>query len=158
MSEKATFGAGCFWQVEMAFRKLPGVIDTQVGYSGGHVANPTYEQVCSGSTGHAEVAEVTYDPDQISYEQLLDVFWGTHDPTQLNRQGPDVGEQYRSAILFHSPEQEEAAKASKALQERTSKPIVTEIIPATDFWRAEEYHQCYLEKRPSHGVLSWLSG
>jgi peptide-methionine (S)-S-oxide reductase len=159
VSEKATFGAGCFWQVEMAFRKLPGVIDTAVGYSGGHVANPTYEQVCSGSTGHAEVAEVTYDPDQISYEQLLDVFWGTHDPTQLNRQGPDVGEQYRSAILFHSPEQEEAATASKqALQERSSKPIVTEIITATDFWRAEEYHQCYLENRPARGVLSWLSG
>jgi peptide-methionine (S)-S-oxide reductase len=159
MAEKATFGAGCFWQVEMAFRNLPGVIDTAVGYSGGHVANPTYEDVCSGSTGHAEVCEVTYDPEQISYEDLLDVFWSTHDPTQLNRQGPDVGEQYRSAIFFHTPEQGDAAKASKEdLQERSSKQIVTEIAPAGDFWRAEEYHQCYLQKRPAQGVLSWLTG
>jgi peptide-methionine (S)-S-oxide reductase len=159
VSEKATFGAGCFWQVEMDFRKLPGVTDTQVGYSGGHKANPSYEDVCSGTTGHAEVAEVTYDPDQISYEELLDVFWSIHDPTQVNRQGPGVGEQYRSAIFFHTPEQEAAAKASKeALQERASKQIATEISPAGDFWRAEEYHQCYLQKRPQHGVLSWLTG
>ena len=159
MTEKATFGAGCFWQVEMAFRKLDGVTDTEVGYAGGHAANPTYEEVCSGTTGHAEVCQVTYDPESVSFEELLDTFWSIHDPTQLNRQGPDVGDQYRSAILFHSPEQEAAARASKeALQQRAPKQIVTEIVPAGDFWRAEEYHQCYLQKRPAHGLLSRLTG
>jgi len=153
-TEKATFGAGCFWQVEMAYRELEGVIDTAVGYEGGHVDNPTYEQVCSGTTGHAEVTQVTFDPDKVSYEDLVDKFWDVHDPTQMNRQGPDVGEQYRSAIFFHSPEQEEIAKRSKAhAQQRFHEPIVTSIEPATGFWMAEEYHQCYLQKRSERGGL-----
>jgi peptide-methionine (S)-S-oxide reductase len=148
--EKATFGAGCFWGVEAAFRKLKGVKSTAVGYSGGTVPNPTYEQVCTDRTGHAEVVQVDYDPAEISYEELLEVFWQNHDPTQLNRQGPDVGTQYRSAVFFHTPEQQAAAAASKQRLEasgRYRRPIVTEITPAGEFHRAEEYHQQYLEKR-----------
>jgi len=148
--EKATFGAGCFWGVEAAFQEIEGVTSTAVGYSGGTLANPTYQDVCSGRTGHAEVVQVEYDPARVSYDRLLDVFWDNHDPTTLNRQGPDIGEQYRSAIFFHTPEQEAAAKASKARLERSGRfrrPIVTEITPASAFWRAEEYHQRYLEKR-----------
>ncbi|HYV58196.1 MAG TPA: peptide-methionine (S)-S-oxide reductase MsrA [Candidatus Nitrosopolaris sp.] len=148
--EKATFGAGCFWGVEAAFQEIEGVTSTAAGYSGGTLANPTYQDVCSGRTGHAEVVQVEYDPARVSYERLLDVFWDNHDPTTLNRQGPDVGEQYRSAIFFHTPEQEAVAKASKARLERSGRfrrPIVTEITPASTFWRAEEYHQRYLEKR-----------
>jgi len=148
--EKATFGAGCFWGVEAAFRSVKGVVSTQVGYAGGRTPDPTYEQVCSGRTGHAEAVEVTYDPTQVAYDDLLRVFWENHDPTTPNRQGPDVGEQYRSAIFFHSPEQEAAAKASVASLEaakRFRRPIVTRIVPAGPFYRAEEYHQQYLEKR-----------
>ncbi|MEO7144071.1 MAG: peptide-methionine (S)-S-oxide reductase MsrA [Bryobacteraceae bacterium] len=148
--EQATFGAGCFWGVEAAFRATKGVTSTAVGYAGGAMANPTYEDVCTNRTGHAEVVRVEYDPAQISYEQVLGVFWENHDPTQLNRQGPDVGTQYRSAIFFHTPEQETAARASKEkLQKAGSfrKPIVTAIEPAPEFYRAEEYHQQYLEKR-----------
>ncbi len=147
---KATFGAGCFWGVEEEFRKIPGVQDTAVGYSGGSLDNPTYEDVCTDRTGHAEVVEVDYDPSRVSYDTLLDVFWNGHNPTQLNRQGPDVGTQYRSVIFFHTPEQETAARASKQrLDEsrRFGRPIVTEISPAERFWRAEEYHQRYLDKR-----------
>jgi peptide-methionine (S)-S-oxide reductase len=148
VTEKATFGAGCFWGVEVAFRNVPGVTDTAVGYMGGTVANPTYEQVCTDRTGHAEVVQVEYDPDEVSYEQLLDTFWEEHDPTQLNRQGPDFGSQYRSVVFFHSPEQQEQALASKArIQAQNGEPVVTEIVPASDFWRAEEYHQQYLVKR-----------
>jgi peptide-methionine (S)-S-oxide reductase len=158
-TEMATFGAGCFWQVEAAFRDVPGVVDTAVGYEGGHVDNPSYEQVCSHTTGHAEVCQVEFDPQQISYERLLEIFWGIHDPTQLNRQGPDVGDQYRSVIFTHSPEQEETAKRSKAYaQERFSQPIVTVIEPAQPFWRAEEYHQCYLQNRRSTGLIGTLLG
>ena len=148
--DKATFGAGCFWGVEAAFRQIDGVISTAVGYSAGHTANPTYRDVCSDETGHAEVVQIEFDPAKISYEKLLDVFWENHDPTTLNRQGPDVGSQYRSAIFFHSPAQEEAARRSKARLEaskRFRRPIVTEIEPAADFHRAEDYHQQYLEKR-----------
>jgi peptide-methionine (S)-S-oxide reductase len=146
--EKATFGAGCFWGVEATFRRLAGVRATQVGYMGGSTENPTYKQVCTDTTGHAEVVEVTFDPQVISYQDLLDVFWNSHDPTTLNRQGPDIGRQYRSAIFFHSPEQERAARESKQrAQAGFSRPIVTEITPAGPFWRAEEYHQQYLEKR-----------
>src|SRR5881397_2334543 len=134
MTEIATFGAGCFWGVEAAFQQVPGVVDTTVGYSGGETPNPTYKDVCTDETGHAEVVQVTFDPRKVSYEQLLDVFWQAHDPTQVNRQGPDFGTQYRSAIFFHSPEQEAAAKQSKQELEnsgRYSKPIVTQIVPAT---------------------------
>ena len=148
--EKATFGAGCFWGVEAAFRNVNGVVSTQVGYTGGRTADPTYEQVCSGRTGHVESVEVTYDPARVSFDDLLQVFWENHDPTTPNRQGPDVGEQYRSAIFTHSPEQEAAAKASVASLEaakRFRRPIVTQIVPAGPFYRAEEYHQQYLEKR-----------
>jgi peptide-methionine (S)-S-oxide reductase len=148
--EKASFGAGCFWGVEAAFRQLKGVTATAVGYMGGTMADPTYQDVCTDRTGHAEVVQVEYDPAQVSYDDLLRVFWENHDPTTLNRQGPDVGSQYRSVIFFHSPEQEAAAKASKdALSKsgRFKRPIVTEIEPAPEFWRAEEYHQQYLEKR-----------
>ncbi len=145
--EKATFGAGCFWGVESFFREVPGVVDAVAGYAGGHTANPTYRDVCSDETGHAEVVEVTFDPAKVSYGTLLDVFFANHDPTQLNRQGPDVGTQYRSAIFFHSPEQERAARAKKdALASRFKRPIVTTIEPAPAFWRAEEYHQRYFEK------------
>ncbi len=153
-TEKATFGAGCFWQVEMAYRETPGVIDTAVGYEGGHTENPTYEQVCSGTTGHAEVTQVTFDPERVSYEELVEKFWAVHDPTQMNRQGPDVGDQYRTAIFTHSDEQAEIARRSlERAQESFRKPIVTTIEPATGFWRAEEYHQCYLQKRPERGGL-----
>jgi peptide-methionine (S)-S-oxide reductase len=150
MSEIATFGAGCFWGIEAAFRKVPGVLDVAVGYSGGHTQNPTYRDVCTDTTGHAEVVQVTFDPQKVSYEQLLDVFWTIHDPTQLNRQGPDYGKQYRTAIFFQTQEQEAAAKKSKQALESSGKlrrPIATEITPAGTFWRAEEYHQRYLEKR-----------
>jgi peptide-methionine (S)-S-oxide reductase len=149
---KAIFGAGCFWGVEAAFRQIEGVLGAAVGYSGGRQENPTYESVCSGRTGHAEVVEVEYDPSKVSFEQLLDVFWDNHDPTTLNRQGPDVGEQYRSAIFFLTPEQEAAAVASRESREKSGRykrPIVTEIKPASAFYRAEEYHQRYLEK---HGL------
>jgi peptide-methionine (S)-S-oxide reductase len=145
--EKATFGAGCFWGVEYVFRRVPGVIDVQVGYSGGRMANPSYEQVCSHTTGHAEVAQVTFDPQQVSFDQLLEVFWAMHDPTQVDRQGPDIGDQYRSAIFTHSDEQREAAEASKArAQAKFTKPIATEITPLTVFYPAEGYHQAYYEK------------
>lgn len=145
---KATFGAGCFWGVEATFRRLAGVRDTQVGYIGGDKPQPTYKEVCYTDTGHAEAVEVTYDPAVISYHDLLQVFWENHNPTTLNRQGPDVGTQYRSAIFFHSPEQESEARASiEAAQPHFPQPIVTQVVPATQFWRAEEYHQQYLEKR-----------
>jgi len=145
---KATFAAGCFWGVEAAFRRVQGVTSTAVGFMGGALPNPTYEAVCTDRTGHAEVVQVEYDPAQVSYEELLDVFWAAHDPTTRNRQGPDVGTQYRSAIFFHTPEQGGAAKASKEkAQARFPRPVVTEITPASAFWRAEEYHQRYLEKR-----------
>lgn len=146
--EKATFGAGCFWGVEAAYRQITGVRSTAVGYAGGSADNPTYKQVCTGRTGHAEVVEVTFDPQRVSYEELLDIFWTNHDPTTLNRQGPDVGTQYRSAIFFHSPEQEKAARASlERRQEGLSRPIVTKVEPASTFYMAEDYHQQYLEKR-----------
>lgn len=150
MSEVATFAAGCFWGVEAAFQRVPGVVDTAVGYSGGHMDNPTYRDVCTDETGHAEVIQVTFDPSQVTFAQLLEVFWNAHDPTQVNRQGPDVGTQYRTAIFFHSPEQEEIAKKSRAALEASGKfrrPIATEITPAGKFYRAEEYHQKYLQKR-----------
>lgn len=147
-AEKATFGAGCFWGVEETFRNLKGVISTTVGYAGGNKDNPTYEDVCMDETGHAEVVEVEFDPSQISYDQLLDVFWSNHNPTTLNRQGPDVGTQYRSVILYHSPEQKAAAEKSKTEKAtKFSRSIVTQIEPAPKFWRAEEFHQRYLEKR-----------
>lgn len=148
--KKATFGAGCFWGVEAAFRQLAGVTATRVGYSGGTLENPSYEDVCTDRTGHAEVVEVTYDPDRVSYDDLLRVFWENHDPTTLNRQGPDVGTQYRSVIFFHDDEQERAARGSKEQLEaanRYDSPIVTEIVPAAPFYEAEDYHQRYLEKR-----------
>jgi peptide-methionine (S)-S-oxide reductase len=147
---KATFAAGCFWGVEATFRQISGVNSTRVGYTGGQMANPTYQEVCTDRTGHAEAVEVDYDPAKVSYHQLLKVFWENHDPTQLNRQGPDWGTQYRSAIFFHTPEQEAAAKASKQALENSGdyrKPIVTQIVPATTFYEAEDYHQQYLEKR-----------
>lgn len=150
MIEQATFGAGCFWGVEETFRKLPGVIETAVGYMGGTTENPTYEQVCTDRTGHAEVMQVTYDSEKISYEKLLEIFWNSHNPTTLNRQGPDVGTQYRSAIFYHTPQQKEIAEKSKEELEKSGKwksPIVTEITPAQNFWKAEEYHQKYLMKR-----------
>ena len=147
--EKATFGAGCFWGVESFFRQVPGVEDAVCGYAGGRVANPTYKQVCTDRTGHAEVVEVTYDPSRVRYGELVDVFFMNHDPTQLNRQGPDVGTQYRSVIFYHSPEQERIAKEkTEALTKsnRFKRPVVTVIEPAPAFWKAEEYHQRYLEK------------
>ena len=147
---KATFAAGCFWGVEATFRQLPGVISTRVGYTGGHFPNPTYKDVCSDHTGHAEAVEVEYDPATLSYEKLLQVFWENHDPTQLNQQGPDWGTQYRSAIFFHSAEQESEAKISKEQLEKSGrfkKPIVTQIVPVMTFYPAEDYHQQYLEKR-----------
>jgi peptide-methionine (S)-S-oxide reductase len=148
VERKATFGAGCFWGVEAAFRQLEGVTRTEVGYEGGTLENPTYEDVCSHTTGHAEVVEVTYDPEQISYDELLDVFWAKHDPTQLNRQGWDIGDQYRSVVFFHDEEQQEAAERSKAEQQRHYRaPVVTQIEPAPTFYVAEDYHQQYLEKR-----------
>lgn len=147
--ETATFAAGCFWGVEQAFRRVRGVLDAEVGYTGGPIANPTYHNVCTGRTGHAEAVRVTFDPDVVSYGELLGVFWGLHDPTQLNRQGPDVGTQYRSAIFVHSEQQGIMARESKAAvaaSRRFARPVVTEIVPAGTFWRAEEYHQRYLEK------------
>jgi peptide-methionine (S)-S-oxide reductase len=147
---KATFGAGCFWGVEAAFRQVKGVLGTTGGYTGGQLKNPTYEDVCADNTGHAEAVEVEYDPSQIPYEALLKVFWENHDPTTPNRQGPDIGTQYRSAIFYHTPEQKTAALAAKAKLEANGmlkRPIVTEIAPVTEFYRAEEYHQRYLEKR-----------
>lgn len=156
--EKATFGAGCFWGVEAAFRNVDGVISTAVGYLGGTLSNPTYEKVCSGRTGHAEVVEVVYDPAKVSYATLLDMFWELHDPTQLNRQGPDVGTQYRSAIFYHTPEQEQMARTSKERLEQSGvykRPVVTEITPASPFYKAEDYHQQYLEKR---GLASCHTG
>jgi len=158
-TEVATFGAGCFWQVEAAFRELEGVVDTAVGYEGGHVDQPSYEQVCTGSTGHAEVCRVSFDPDRISFGELLQVFWKIHDPTQVNRQGPDVGDQYRTVIFTHTPEQVEQAEASRATeQERHGEPIATLIEPATGFFMAEDYHQCYLEQRRTGGLLGQLLG
>ena len=146
--EKATFGAGCFWGVEVTFREVPGVHDVAVGYAGGTTKNPSYEDVCTGRTGHAEVVEVDFDPSVVSYDKLLDTFWGDHDPTTLNRQGPDMGTQYRSVIFYHTPEEKAAAEASKAkAASRFPRPIVTEILPAPAFYRAEEYHQRYVEKR-----------
>jgi peptide-methionine (S)-S-oxide reductase len=153
---KATFGAGCFWKPEMQFRELDGVVDTAVGYEGGHVDNPTYEQVCRGDTGHVEVVEVEYDPARVDYERLVEKYFEIHDPTQLNRQGPDVGWQYRSVIFAHDEQQAEAArKVLERAQEAYRQPIVTEINPAATFWRAEEYHQCYMEKR---GTVSGIFG
>ena len=149
-TELATFGAGCFWGVEAVFRQTEGVVATAVGYAGGRTSNPTYEDVCSDATGHAEVVQVTFDPSRVSYERLLDIFFTNHNPTTLNRQGPDVGSQYRSAIFHHGEEQRVAAEAAKARWDRSGRwprPIVTEIAPAPEFWRAEEYHQRYLEKR-----------
>ena len=147
-TRKATFGAGCFWGVEAAFRQLEGVTETAVGYEGGTLENPTYEDVCSHTTGHAEVVQVTYDPERVSYDELLDVFWAKHDPTQLNRQGWDMGDQYRSVVFFHDAKQQEAALRSKAREQtRYRAPIVTQIEPAPTFYRAEDYHQQYLEKR-----------
>lgn len=148
--EKAIFAAGCFWGVEAAFRQLNGVKSTQVGYTGGSVASPSYEMVCTGRTGHAEAVEVTYDPTEVSYDELLELFWENHDPTTLNRQGPDTGSQYRSAIFFLTPEQEQAARASKEQLQKSGKhkrEIVTEITMATEFYSAEDYHQQYFEKR-----------
>ncbi len=145
--EKATFGAGCFWGVEYVFRRVPGVVGVEVGYSGGTLPNPSYEQVCSHTTGHAEVAQVTFDPERVTFDQLLEVFWAMHDPTQVNRQGPDVGDQYRSVVFAHSEEQRETTEASKArAQGRFSKPIATQIVPLTAFYPAEGYHQAYYEK------------
>jgi peptide-methionine (S)-S-oxide reductase len=149
-TEKATFGAGCFWGVEETFRQLPGVLATAVGYAGGSKDQPTYEDVCTDETGHAEVVEVEFDPNSIGYDKLLEVFWSNHNPTQLNRQGPDVGTQYRSVVFFHSPEQKAQAEKVRAALEKSgrfSRPIVTQIEPAPKFWRAEEYHQKYLQKR-----------
>jgi peptide-methionine (S)-S-oxide reductase len=149
-TEKATFGAGCFWGVEETFRNLKGVLSTAVGYAGGTKENPTYEDVCTDKTGHAEVVEVEFDPSQITYNELLDVFWSNHNPTTMNRQGPDVGTQYRSVIFYHSPVQKSTAEASRQKIDtsgRFRRPVVTQIEPAPTFWRAEEYHQRYLQKR-----------
>jgi peptide-methionine (S)-S-oxide reductase len=150
MTSKATFGAGCFWGVEATFRELDGVVDAAVGYEGGQMLNPTYKDVCTDRSGHAEVVEVEYDPSKIKYEQLLDVFWNAHDPTQVNRQGPDFGTQYRTVIFYHTPEQEQEARASKEALEKSGRfkrPIATQIVPAETFYRAEDYHQQYLAKR-----------
>jgi peptide-methionine (S)-S-oxide reductase len=147
--EKAYFAAGCFWHVEDAFMHVPGVVATAVGFMGGHTENPTYKEVCTDRTGHAETTEVVYDPAKVTYDQLLDIFWSHHDPTTLNRQGPDSGSQYRSAIFYLNKEQEEKAKASKESLQKSgkfTKPIVTEIKPAKTFYKAEEYHQQYFEK------------
>ena len=148
--EKATFGAGCFWGVEAAFQDIKGVVSTAVGYAGGKMSKPSYDDVCTDETGHAEVVEVTYDPAVVSYEHLLEVFWNVHDPTTMNRQGPDFGSQYRSAIFYHTEHQRKIALASKEKYGKSgkfSKTIVTEIVPATTFWIAEEYHQQYLQKK-----------
>ena len=151
-SDTATFAAGCFWGVESSFRRLPGVTDVVVGYTGGTKESPSYEEVCSGRTGHAEAVQITFDPSQISYTQLVDAFWKVHDPTTLNRQGPDVGTQYRSTIFTHSEVQSMEAKASlEAAQQEQRNPIVTQIEPAGTFWPAEEYHQRYFEKKGIEG-------
>lgn len=150
MSNRATFGAGCFWGVEARFRKVVGVVDTAVGYMGGSLDHPSYEDVCTKKTGHAEVIQIRFDPKRVSYEQLLEVFWDSHDPTTLNRQGPDMGTQYRSVVFFHDARQEALANSLKTRLNSSGKfsnPIVTEIAPAMEFYRAEEYHQRYLEKR-----------
>ena len=152
--EKATFAAGCFWGVEARFQQLPGVIETAVGYEGGSLNSPSYQQVCTDRTGHAEAVEIDFDPAKIAYQQLLDEFFALHDPTQLNRQGPDWGTQYRSVVFYHPPEQKVAAEQTIArltAEKKFSKPIVTQVVPAETFWRAEDYHQKYLEKR---GALS----
>ena len=147
-TQEATFAAGCFWQVEIDFANTPGVLSTEVGYTGGSTESPSYEEVCGGRTGHAEAVHLTFDPERVSYAELADKFFSLHDPTQLNRQGPDFGHQYRSAILLHSPEQERQAIAAKErAQTEHRNPVVTEIVPAGPFWRAEDYHQRYLEKR-----------
>lgn len=151
-TEKATFAAGCFWGVESIFRQTKGVITTQVGYTGGHTENPTYQQVCTDATGHAEAVEIIFDPSIVAYAQLLQIFWENHNPTTLNQQGPDVGSQYRSVIFYHTPDQAKIARESKLALEKSArwqKPIVTEIIPATIFYPAEEYHQNYCAK---HGI------
>ena len=151
--EKATFAAGCFWGIETAYRKLDGVLDVAVGYEGGSTENPSYQDVCTGQTGHAEVVEVDYDPEKVSYDELLDVFWKIHDPTTLNRQGPDIGTQYRSAIFFHSEDQKKKAELSKSSKQGAGTypdGIVTEITPHQTFHRAEEYHQRYFEKMGRH--------
>ncbi len=153
-TQTAIFGAGCFWGIEAAFRRVPGVKSTAVGYSGGETANPSYEQVCSGATGHAEVVRVEFDPSEVSYDGLLNVLWDVHDPTTMNRQGPDVGTQYRSAIYFMDAAQEETAAASKAALDASGRfrsPVVTEITAASDFWMAEDYHQHYFEKQQARG-------
>jgi peptide-methionine (S)-S-oxide reductase len=148
VEKKATFGAGCFWGVEAAFRQIDGVTKTEVGYEGGTLDQPTYEDVCSHTTGHAEVVELTYDPERASYDELLEVFWRNHDPTQLNRQGWDIGDQYRSVVFFHDEEQRTAAETSKEREQPSHRrPIVTQIVPAETFWPAEDYHQQFLEKR-----------
>lgn len=152
---KATFAAGCFWGVEDAFRKLDGVKESTSGYSGGHTEHPTYEEVSTDKTGHAESVEVTYDPNKVTYEELLERFWKIHNPTTMNRQGPDIGSQYRSIIFYHTPEQKEAAEKSKKELDESGKysdAVVTEIIPAQPFWKAEEYHQRYVEKHGGHGA------
>lgn len=149
-TETATFAAGCFWGVEETFRKTKGVVSTMAGYTGGKMKNPSYEDVCSDETGHAEAVQIEFDPKKVSYEKLLDIFWQNHNPTQLNRQGPDIGTQYRSAVLYHNEKQKEAALKSKEALEKSkkySKPIVTEILPAADFYKAEEYHQKYKQKQ-----------
>jgi peptide-methionine (S)-S-oxide reductase len=154
-TQTATFAAGCFWGIEAAFRQVPGVLDAIVGYTGGHTSNPSYEQVCSDRTGHAEAIEVTFDPDITTYDKLLDLFWTMHDPTQVNRQGPDVGSQYRSAIFFHSPEQQMQAVASRErAQASQPRPIATEIAAAGPFYRAEDYHQRYFER---HNIACHVS-
>jgi len=150
MKQIATFAAGCFWGVEATFQQIPGVLETRVGYTGGQMVNPTYKDVCADRTGHAEAVEVTFDTEQVSYDKLLAVFFDNHDPTEVNRQGPDIGKQYRTSIFYHSPEQKAAAEAAKQVlgkSGRFRRPIVTEIVPAVTFYPAEEYHQKYLEKR-----------
>lgn len=151
--EKATFAAGCFWHVEEVFRKVKGVVDTKVGYTGGNVKNPSYEKVCTDATGHAEAIEVTFDPKKVSYEELLEVFWKIHDPTQMNRQGPDIGKQYRTAIFYHNEKQKEAAlKSKKEEQKNYQDKIATEIVSVKDFYKAEEYHQRYMEKMKNNPI------
>ena len=159
MTEKATFGAGCFWGVEAAFRQIKGVKATTVGYSGGMFKNPTYEDVCSGKTGHAEVVRVEYDPAKVSYQELLKTFWNCHNPTTLNRQGPDIGAQYRSAIFYHTTEQKAEAERVKAKLEASGKwkrPIQTAVVPYEKFWAAEDYHQDYLQKNPGGYTCHWM--
>ena len=158
MTQRATFAAGCFWGVEAAFQRIPGVTATRVGYTGGHTEDPSYHDVCSDTTGHAEAVEVEFDPDQVSYEELLAVFWANHDPTTPNRQGPDVGSQYRSVIFFHSPEQQEVAlKTKAAVQAALPVPVVTEVVPAQTFYEAEDYHQQYFEKQGRTSCHAGLS-